>query len=205
MTTWEKVFRLLFFKLVFLCVALSASASVFAANAVTAARVWPAQDYTRVTLEADAAFKYQLLVLKNPDRLVLDIENIEHTTPLKALADKILSSDPYIKQVRTAKFKANVVRIVIDLKAEVKSNLFALPPAGDYKHRLVLDIYPLQDLLMAMLSEKEHQDKLDVPQPKPIIEPLPPSEANSPSEPVESAVDDSKTEPSTADNTVGNA
>ena len=48
-------------------------------------------------------------------------------------------------------YKANVVRIAIDLKGEVKSNLFALAPAGDYQNRLVLDIYPLQDELMSAI------------------------------------------------------
>ena len=127
--------KLLLTKLFICCVLLCASASALAVNPITAARVWPAQDYTRVAFEANAPFKYQLLVLKNPDRLVLDIEDAELNNVLKALTDKILSSDPYIKQVRAAKFKPNVVRVVIDLKGEVKSNLFALPPAGEYKNR----------------------------------------------------------------------
>ena len=153
---------------------LCTSASALAANVITAARVWPAQDYTRVAFEASAPLKYQLLVLKNPDRLVLDIEDVELNAALKALTDKILSSDPYIKQVRAGKYKPNVVRVVVDLKGEVKSNLFALPPAGDYKNRLVLDIYPLQDPLMAMLENRESPDKTDQSQQiKPIVEPLP--------------------------------
>ena len=131
-----------------------------AANTITAARVWPAADYTRITLESLAPIKSQLITLKNPERLVLDIEGIELTTVLKTLSFKILSSDPYIKQVRVAKLdKPNMVRIVVDLKSEVKPNLFLLAPAGDYKNRLVLDIYPLQDALMAMLDKKINVDK----------------------------------------------
>ena len=148
-----------------------------ATNNVTAARVWPAQEYTRITFESTSAMKYQLIILKNPDRLVLDIEDIELNAALKTLSDKILSSDPYIKQVRVAKYKPNVVRIAVDLKGEVKSNLFPLAPAGDYKSRLVLDIYPLQDELMSMLDKKNSKPELggDINQPvlKPIIEPLP--------------------------------
>ncbi len=150
----------------------------YAAGTITAARVWPAQDYTRITLESNAAIKSQLIILKNPDRLVLDIEDVELTAVLKTLSDKIISSDPYIKQVRVAKFKPNVVRIAVDLKGEIKPNLFTLQPAGDYKHRLVLDIYPLQDELMAMLDKKNNDNKpLDTQlEPlKPIVEPLPPS------------------------------
>ncbi len=142
-----------------------------AANTVTAARVWPAEDYTRIALESTSPLKYQLIILKNPDRLVLDIEDVELNSALKTLSDKILSGDPYIKQVRAANYKPGVVRIAIDLKGEVKSNLFALAPAGDYKNRLVLDIYPLQDELMSMLGKKSAEAE----QQKPVIEPLPPN------------------------------
>lgn len=188
---------------------LCVSALALAANVITAARVWPAQDYTRLAFEASAPFKYQLLVLKNPDRLVLDIEDVELNSALKSLTDKILSSDPYIKQVRAAKFKPNVVRIVVDLKGEVKSNLFSLPPAGEYKHRLVLDIYPLQDPLMAMLDNRNNPNNGDTNAPKgqaikPIVEPLPPSTgaveeplAELPAEPNSTEINPSETKPET--------
>ena len=165
------------------------STHVQAANNITAARVWPAQEYTRIAFESTAPIKYQLIILKNPDRLVLDMEDIELNAVLKTLSDKILSGDPYIKQVRAAKYKPNVVRIAIDLKGEVKSNLFSLAPAGDYKNRLVLDIYPLQDELMSMLDKKMNKPEpnadpdIDIKQPvlKPVIEPLP-SSASAPEE-----------------------
>ena len=145
-----------------------------ALNSVTAARVWPAEEYTRIAFESTDPIKYQLIILKNPDRLVLDIEDVELTGVLQTLSNKILSSDPYIKQVRVAKYKPGVVRVAIDLKGEVKSNLFALAPAGDYKHRLVLDIYPLQDELMSMLGKKNGEvNPIDTT--KPAIEPLPPN------------------------------
>ena len=165
------------------------SIHVQAANNITAARVWPAQEYTRIAFESTAPIKYQLIILKNPDRLVLDMEDIELNAVLKTLSDKILSGDPYINQVRAAKYKPNVVRIAIDLKGEVKSNLFALAPAGDYKNRLVLDIYPLQDELMSMLDKKINKPEpnadpnIDIKQSvlKPVIEPLP-SSAGAPEE-----------------------
>lgn len=124
-------------------------------NNVIAARVWPAQDYTRITLEAEKPFAYKMTLLKNPERIVVDIENSDVNPVLKSLSEKVLGSDPYIQQLRIARFKPGVVRIVVDLKAEVKPTMFTLPPAGDYKHRLVLDIYPLADPLMAMLAEME--------------------------------------------------
>ncbi len=169
----------------FFCYLLLINSSSYAANIITAARVWPAQEYTRIALESATPLKYQLLILKNPDRLVLDVEDTELTNVLQTLSDKILSSDPYIKQVRVAKYKPGVVRIAIDLKGEVKSNLFALAPAGDYKNRLVLDIYPLQDELMTMLDKKLNKPEPanTEPGPKPVVELLP-SIPPAPDEPV---------------------
>lgn len=145
----------------FLVLAFTMSFGVFstanaAINVVTAARVWPAQDYTRITLEAGDSIAYKMSLLKNPDRIVVDIENIELNSLLKSLGDKISANDPYVKQVRVAQFKPGVVRIVVDLKTEVKPSMFKLPPAGDYKHRLVLDVYPAKDPLMAMLAERDN-------------------------------------------------
>lgn len=138
-----------------LAVGLSLSALAQAAVVVSAARVWPAADYTRITLESAKPITQNMVMLKNPDRLVLDLQDVELNTILKTLTDKISSSDPYIKQVRVANFRPGVVRLVVDLKAEIKPQIFALPPAGEYKYRLVLDIYPAQDPLMAMLEQRD--------------------------------------------------
>ena len=136
-----------------------------AANAaplvIASARVWPGADYTRITFEAAKPVTHTMTVLKNPARLVLDLENVELNAALKSLADKTQGSDPYVKKVRVANFKPGVVRVVIDLKEETKPSLFALRPAGNYKHRLVLDIYPKQDPLMAMLEQ--HAKDKDAP------------------------------------------
>lgn len=131
-------------------------------NTMVAARIWPAQDYTRITLEASHPISYKMSELKNPARVVVDIEDIALNQVLKTLYEKISENDPYIMQLRVANFKPGVVRLVVDLKAEVKPMMFTLPPAGDYKHRLVLDIYPVKDPLMAMLSELEGVSSAEV-------------------------------------------
>jgi len=100
-------------------------------------------------------FVYKMTLIQNPDRVVLDIENVELNQIVKSLSDKILASDPYIKQIRVAKYQLNSVRLVVDLKTEAKPNAFTLAPTGDYKHRLVLDVYPLKDPLMTMLAERD--------------------------------------------------
>ena len=139
---------------------LALSALPLLANAavnITATRVWPAADYTRITIEASSEITQKMLLLKDPDRLVLDLDGVDLNQNLKALANQISPNDPYIKQVRVANFKPGTVRVVIDLKAEVKPNIFMLQPAGNYNHRLVLDVYPLQDPLSGVLNKLDKQ------------------------------------------------
>lgn len=135
--------------ILFTCVAFAAQA----ANAeIIAARVWPGSDYTRITFESSKPVDHRITQLENPERLVLDIDGVTLNEVLKSLSNKIQGSDPYIKAVRTGNFKKGTVRVVIDLKTQIKPKLFALKPAAQYKDRLVLDIYPKQDPLMALVE-----------------------------------------------------
>jgi len=132
----------------------------FAAHAqVVSSRIWPARDYTRLTLETGSELMVQLFTLKDPERLVLDLETAEITPALADLAAKVTADDPYIKGLRVARNRPGVIRVVLDLKSEVKPQLFALKPIGEYGHRLVLDIYPAVaiDPLAALLKEAEKQ------------------------------------------------
>jgi len=157
-----------FVKFLVVSAMLCVSYASFAASEVTATRVWPAEDYTRVTFESQTPFKYQTFTLKNPERLVLDIEDIQLNTVLKTLPAQVSSDDPYIEKVRIAAYQANVVRVVVDLKQEVNFNVFTLKPAGEYKQRLVLDVIPLKDPLTAMLDTlKDGDQKPSVPTTKP--------------------------------------
>ncbi len=130
-------------------------AAATAGTSILAVRVWPARDYTRVTLEHDQAIRYSHMLVKDPDRLVLDLEGVEFNSVLQSLPSKILDSDPYIKLIRAGRNKPGVVRLVIELKGEVKPQVFALAPVGEYGHRLVLDLYPVEpvDPLMALLEK----------------------------------------------------
>ncbi|OHC61417.1 MAG: N-acetylmuramoyl-L-alanine amidase [Rhodocyclales bacterium GWA2_65_19] len=124
-------------------------------SSILAVRVWPARDYTRVTLEHDQAIRYSHLLVKDPDRLVLDLEGVEFNSVLQTLPSKIIDADPYIKLIRAGRNKPGVVRLVIELKGEVKPQVFSLKPVGEYGHRLVLDLYPAEpvDPLMALLEK----------------------------------------------------
>ncbi len=131
-----------------------ASAAPAIAEVVSASRVWPADEYTRVTLESARPIRHQFFLVKDPDRLVIELEGMELNDELKALAAKVREDDPYIKAARVAVNRPGVARIVLDLKTEAKPYVFPLAPAGEYKHRLVIDVYPEKprDPLLALLK-----------------------------------------------------
>ncbi len=144
----------------FLIAALNHAATAVAQpTAVNAARIWPAADYTRVTLESAAALQHRIFRLDNPDRLVLDLENVEITPALASLVDRVGDRDPHVKSVRVGRFKPGTIRLVFDLKADVKPQAFTLAPIGGYAHRLVLDLYPIvpPDPLIAFLDRHQAQ------------------------------------------------
>ena len=143
-----------FTALLILALLASWSLAAEAAIAITSTRIWPAQDYTRLTLESKQPITYKLFVIKNPERLVIDLQDVELRGPLEELASKIANDDPYIKSVRVGRFKPDIVRLVLDLKTGVKPQLFNLNPVAEYGHRLVLDVYPTipVDPLMALLK-----------------------------------------------------
>src|SRR5512133_1484099 len=151
----------------------AAAGSAGAAERVSAVRVWPAQDYTRITIEAAQPIRHELLLVKNPDRLVLDLEGVEFDSVQREIADKILASDPYVGQMRAGRYKPGVVRLVLDLKTEVKPQIFMLKPVGDYGYRLVLDVYPLApvDPLLALVQKPETKFEPEAP----ATEPAPPA------------------------------
>ena len=123
---------------------------------ILAVRVWPAADYTRVTIESDARLTSQQLVVGSPPRLAVDIEGIELNSELRELVGKIKPGDPYINGLRVGQNAPTVVRIVFDLKQTVRPQVFSLAPVAAYKHRLVLDLYPEQaiDPMEALIAER---------------------------------------------------
>lgn len=107
-----------------------------------AVRVWPAADYTRVTLESDTPLNATFFSVPNPTRLVIDIEGLEISPQLKELVSKVRADDPFIANVRVGQNRPKVARLVLDLKQSIKPQVFGLPPVAAYQHRLVFDLYP---------------------------------------------------------------
>ncbi|NHZ88842.1 AMIN domain-containing protein [Massilia sp. CCM 8733] len=151
---------------------------------ILAVRVWPAADYTRVTLENDSDLKVTHFTVPDPQRLVVDIEGLELNPTLKGLVAKIQSGDPYIKQVRVGQNRPNVVRLVFDLKEEIKPQVFTLAPVGSYKHRLIFDLYPVKAVdPIAVMIEKGEWSRADAPAGNPELPapaPKPPVAATPP-------------------------
>ena len=159
------------------------------ASQILAVRVWPADEYTRVTLEGDVELKATQFLVKDPLRMVVDIEGLELNSTLKEIIAKIQPDDPYIKQVRVGQNRPNVVRLVFDLKEEINPQVFSLAPAGEYKYRLVFDLYPvnqvdpidaliekgqwLKDQPVAKAEDKSQVSPDVLPMPQPKLNPNP--------------------------------
>jgi len=128
---------------------------------IVAVRVWPAADYTRITVESDAALAAKHSLFEGPDRLVIDIEGLELSPQLKELLGKVKADDPYIAGVRVGQNQPRVVRLVIDLKQAIAPQVFTLNPVAAYKHRLVFDLYPSEarDPLLQLIRDKESAER----------------------------------------------
>ncbi len=123
---------------------------------IVSVRVWPAPEYSRVTIESDAALTAQQTFIANPPRLAVDIGGLTLSPTLKELVAKVQPEDPNIAGIRVGQFSPDVVRLVVDLKKPIRPQVFTLKPVGAYQHRLVFDLYPEQELdpLEALISEK---------------------------------------------------
>ena len=143
-----------------LVLCLGATDLAFGAS-IVAVRIWPAADYSRVTIESDQPLVARNFVADNPYRLVVDIDNLELSPALRDMVGKVRSDDPFIAGVRVGQNQPRVVRLVLDLKQAVAPQQFMLAPVAAYQHRLVFDLYPLkeQDPLLALLRGKEQAEQ----------------------------------------------
>ena len=73
-------------------------------------RIWPSEDYTRITLESDTPLPITQQILTNPDRLVVDVQGLELNPTLKDLVAKVKPNDPYVSQIRVGQFQPGIVR-----------------------------------------------------------------------------------------------
>jgi N-acetylmuramoyl-L-alanine amidase len=128
--------------------------------AIIAVRVWPADDYTRITIESDAALAERHFTAENPARIVIDVDGLELSPQLRELVGKVRPDDPFIAGVRVGQSQPRVVRLVIDLKQPTAPQLFTLAPVAAYRYRLVFDLHPTQerDPLLELIRDKEQAE-----------------------------------------------
>jgi len=137
-------------------------------------RVWPAREYTRVTLELEQPLEHSHLMVEDPHRLVIDLQGVAVDSSLRELVSKVVPTDPYIAQVRVGQFTPDTMRLVFDLKQRVKPQVFTLAPIAQYKHRLVIDLYPTSppdplDLLIAQTEATALMRGLGMGSPEPTV------------------------------------
>ncbi len=127
------------------------------AATVVAVRVWPAAEYTRVTLESDFALRYSHSLALAPARLVIEIDDLELNTTLAELSAKVPANDPFIAAVQVSAQPKGKLRLMLELKQASKPQVFALTPVAAYRHRLVFDLHPSEalDPLLQLLRARE--------------------------------------------------
>lgn len=124
-------------------------------------RIWPSDDYTRVTIESNEILDFNSFFINNPERLVLDVKNITNISSFyNSLLDYYEHKDPYIKNIRLAKKSSDSIRIVFDLKQAIDHKTFSLEPIYSYKYRTVIDMY-MRDPIMAILNKNKHKINTD--------------------------------------------
>jgi N-acetylmuramoyl-L-alanine amidase len=134
---------------------------------ILAVRLWPAPDYTRVTIESDGVLATKQVIALQPPRLAVDIAGIQLNPALRELVAQLRADDPFIAGIRVGQFTPDTVRLVIDLKQNVLPQVFTLPPVAAYEHRLVVDLYPLKavDPLEALIAERMKEARTASPAP----------------------------------------
>ena len=139
-------------------------------------RVWPAPEYSRVTIESDAALTAKQTFVPSPPRLAVDIEGITLNPALKELVAKVKADDPNIAGIRVGQFTPTVVRLVVDLKHPIRPQVFSLAPVAAYQHRLVFDLYPVDEVdpLEGLIADrlKDAAPKPATAASKPAADPL---------------------------------
>jgi N-acetylmuramoyl-L-alanine amidase len=103
---------------------------------VRAVRLWSGPDSTRVVLDLSGRAQHSLQVLKNPDRVVLDVGQAR----LAGTVRSALAGSGVVKQVRMARRPSGELRIVLDLSRPIQAKSFLAVPNNHYGYRLVIDL-----------------------------------------------------------------
>ena len=112
-------------------------------------RTWPAPDHTRVVLDIERPVEYGLFVLRDPDRVVVDLRDakllkrVPRARPGDRLLARIRAAQRNRSERRARDGIRSDLRVVLDMKQRVRPKSFLLEPNRKYGHRLVIDVYPV--------------------------------------------------------------
>jgi N-acetylmuramoyl-L-alanine amidase len=132
------------------------------AAGLLAVRLWPAAEYTRLTLETDAALAAQHQQPGGSATLVIDIDALAPGAGLQDLLTKVRADDPFISSVLLQARPEGGTRLVLGMKQPTRVQQFALAPVAAYRHRLVFDLHPVQEVdpLLKLLQDREAAEAL---------------------------------------------
>src|SRR5438034_3645610 len=153
-------------------VLLLGAAQIARGASIVAVRVWPAPEYSRVTIESDAALTSTQTLLHAPPGLAVDIRGLDLSPQLKELVGKVRADDPFIAGIRASQHGPGVVRLIVDLKQSAVPQVFTLQPVAAYRHRLVFDFYPVKEVDPLEALIKERLKDRPMPEPTPASDPL---------------------------------
>ena len=67
---------------------------------IASARLWPAQEYTRLILESPSPLAWQVTPLKDPERVVIDLDGVDVGPEISGLAQRVQAGDPHLAGIR---------------------------------------------------------------------------------------------------------
>lgn len=108
----------------------------FAGTAVNGVRASTKNDHTRIVFDLSGPATYNLFTLREPNRVVIDIDDGE----LGALAGSLPSNVGVVRDIRAAERGADGLRIVLDLDRAINPKSFFAGPARGSAERLVIDL-----------------------------------------------------------------
>ena len=107
------------------------------AGKITGLRIGQGIGRVRIVFDADSKLNYNVFTLSDPNRLVIDIQDIEVSPEVSKNQDKNI----FVKNIRVGTAGVNGVRIVFDLQKPVLiKKAFVLSPQSNFNWRFAIDL-----------------------------------------------------------------
>ena len=152
-----------------------------AAPRVLAVRAWPGKTSTRITIESDSELRFFVSSLAYPNRTVVDLSDVQADAAFQKALETLKNDTGVLLRARIGQYRPDTARLVLELKSAAETAAFALPPVGQYRHRLVIDLMPTDAddpiaTFLSKLAEREatlERAAAEVATPPPLATPEP--------------------------------